>query len=184
MEVITPKFRGAFVNVFKARLNKLSDKEEYSIVALFDKKADLTELKKAEEEAIIERWGAKKEKWPANLRRAIRAQSERAKEVDGKKIFPDGYTDGAFFLNLKSKERPRVVNNQVKPILDDTECYSGAYYRATVRPYTYDHAGNRGVAFGLGNLQKMADGDPLTGRPSPEESFTAVEVEDTDEAFK
>ncbi|PWG75044.1 hypothetical protein DF186_14750, partial [Enterococcus hirae] len=41
----------------------------------------------------------------------------------------------------------------------------------SIRPFTYDVSGNRGVAFGLQNVQKLRDGDPLGGRTKPEDDF-------------
>ena len=40
--------------------------------------------------------------------------------------------------------------------------------------YGYDNAGNVGINFGLNNLQKVGDGDPLGGRSTPEADFKAV----------
>jgi hypothetical protein len=44
-----------------------------------------------------------------------------------------------------------------------------------VRPYYYDQKGNKGVSFGLLNLQTVADGDPLGGRVRPTDAFKPVE---------
>jgi len=167
----TPRFRGSYINVFKARKNDLNGKDEYSLVALFPKGADLSALKKAAEAAIIAKLGADKTKWPKGMRNPIRDQAER--EKDGK--LPDGHEAGAFFINLKSTERPGVVDANVQDIMEERDVYSGAWYIANVRPYYYDQKGNKGVSFGLLNLQKVADGDPLGGRVRPTDAFKAVE---------
>lgn len=167
----TPRFRGSYLNVFKARKNDLNGKDEYSIVALFPKGADLAALKAAANAAIVEKLGADKTKWPKGLRNPFRDQAER--EKDGK--MPDGHEAGAIFINLKSTEKPGVVDANVQDILEERQVYSGAYYIANVRPFYYDQKGNRGVSFGLLNLQKVADGDPLGGRVRPTDAFKAVE---------
>lgn len=168
--VITPKFRVSYPNIFKPQMNKLSGKEEYSVTALFPKNADLTELKKAVQAVLEEEFGADKAKWPKTMRTPFRDQAERAKEG----VLPAGHEEGAIFINLKSKQRPGVVDENVQDILDPSQFYAGCWARASVRPYYYDQAGNKGVAFGLQNIQKIADGDPLSGRAKPENDFAPV----------
>jgi hypothetical protein len=173
----TPKFRVSWPKVFKPELNKLSGKTEYSITALFPKGTDLSAMKKAAENAIIEKWGADKIKWPKTLKSPFRDQGE--KEVDGS--LPAGYEKGAIFINLKSKNKPGVVDQNVQAILDEADFYAGCYAIASVNAYAYDQAGNRGVSFGLNNIQKVADGEPLSGRSKPENDFAAVATTSDDD---
>ncbi len=174
--VMTPEFRVSFPNLFKAKKNDLSGEDEYSVQALFSKDADLKVLKMAAEAAIAKKWGDDKKKWPTNLRSPFRLQDERAKVNDeGKKVLPPGYEEGAVYLNLKSKQRPGVVDKNVQPIIDETEFYPGCYARATISAYAYDAKGNKGVAFGLGNIQKTRDGEPLGGRMKAEDEFAPIE---------
>lgn len=172
---ITPTFRVSFPNVFKAKLNDLNGKEEYSLVALFPKNADLTQLKAAAQKAIEDKWGKDQAKWPKNLKSPFRDQAERAKTVDGKEVLPAGHEAGAIFMNLKSTQRPGLVDNQNNDILSESEFYAGCYARASVRAFAYDQKGNRGVSFGLQNIQKQKEGDPLTGRMKASDEFTPVE---------
>ena len=49
---------------------------------------------------------------------------------------------------------------------------------ATPAPHTaygYDKAGNKGVAFGLQNLQKLGDGERFSGRTAAEDDFDSVD---------
>lgn len=175
--VMTPKFRVSYPNVFKPKKNQLSGKDEYSVVALFPKGTDLSVLQKAAKEAIEAKWGPDKAKWPKNLRNPFRDQGERAKEDEatGKLVLPAGYEEGAIYLNLKSSQRPGIVDQNVQDIIDESQFYAGCWARATVSCYAYDQAGNRGVAFGLGNIQKVAEGDPLGGRTRPQDDFAAID---------
>jgi len=175
--VHTPKFRVSYPKVFKPELNKLSGKTEYSVVALFKKGQDLSVLKKAAEEVLIEKLGADKTKWPKNLKSPFRDQTDR--EKDG--VLPAGHEAGAIFMNIKSQQKPGVVNEDVQPIMDEADFYAGCYAHATTRPYYYDQAGNRGIAFGLQNIQKLSDGEPLGGgRTSATSEFTPVENTSTE----
>jgi hypothetical protein len=164
--IMTPEFRVDWNNVFHPKKNELSGKEEYALTALFPKGADLSAMKAAANAAIVEKWGEDKTKWPKNLRSPFRDQGEK----DGPQ-----YEEGAVFMNLKSKQRPGVVDAKVQDIIDETEFYRGCYARATVQAYAYDQAGNRGVSFGLQNIQKMKDGEPMGGgRAKASSEFEAV----------
>jgi hypothetical protein len=172
---ITPEFRVSYANVFAAVKNDLNGKMEYSVVAIFPKGADLAPLKAAAEKAIAEKLGPDKAKWPANLRHPFRKCKERWQTKDGKEVIPAGYEDGeATFITLKSTQRPGVVDASVTDIIDTVGFYSGCYARASVRAFYYDQKGNKGVSFGLQNIQKTRDGDPLGGRARPSDEFEAV----------
>jgi hypothetical protein len=45
----------------------------------------------------------------------------------------------------------------------------------SVNFYPYNQAGNKGVGAGLQNVQKVADGEPLSGRSRAEDDFSAVD---------
>lgn len=175
--VTTPPFRVSYPNVFKAKKNDLNGKDEYSLVALFPKGADLSALKSAAMEAITKKWGTDKAKWPANMKSPFRDQKERAKfdEASGKSVLPPGHEEGAIFMNLKSAQRPGLVDHNVEDILDSSQFYAGCYARATINAFAYDQKGNRGVSFGLVNIQKVKDGDPLGNRTRAQDDFMPIE---------
>lgn len=174
--VVTPPFRVSYPNVFKPQLNKLSNKSEFGLEALFPKDADLSKLKKAAQEALEKKFGADRTKWPKQLKTPFRLQDEKEKEDEatGKKVMPPATEKGAIFMRFKSAQRPAVVDQNVQQILDETQFYPGCWAVASVNAYAYDQAGNRGVAFGLVNIQKVKDGDPLGGRTRAEDDFAPV----------
>lgn len=91
---------------------------------------------------------------------------------------------GAMFVNASSKQAPAVVDRQLQPILDPAEVYSGCYARVSINFYVFNANGNRGVAAGLCNIQKLRDGDPLAGnRVAPEDEFSALDGFDADPGF-
>lgn len=79
----------------------------------------------------------------------------------------------SFFLNANSKDAPQIVDRAVQPILDRGEVYSGCYARVSINFYAFNSNGNRGIACGLGNIQKVNDGEPLGGKSSATSDFTA-----------
>lgn len=179
--VLTPKFRVSYPNVFKAKKNDLNGKDEYSLVALFPKGADLSKLKAAAQEAVIAKFGTDKSRYPKNMRSPFRDQVERAKidDTTGKKTLPAGYEEGAIFLNLKSAQKPGLINQAKEDIIDASEFYAGCWAHATINAYAYNHKGNAGVSFGLGNIQKLQDGDPLGSRTSAQDDFEVIAGADT-----
>ena len=64
------------------------------------------------------------------------------------------------------------------PILSRSEVYSGVYGRASISFYAFNSNGNKGIACGLNNLQKVRDGEPLGGKTSAESDFSTEEDED------
>lgn len=70
-----------------------------------------------------------------------------------------------------SRPGPQVVDAQIQPILNASEVYSGMYGRVSFAVKAYDVAGKKGIAFYLGNVQKLADGEPLTSSYSAASDF-------------
>lgn len=83
----------------------------------------------------------------------------------------------SYFVNANSPTAPGIVDADRNPILDTSEVYSGVYGRASISFYAFNSNGNRGIACGLNNLQKIKDGEPLGGRTRAEDDF-AIDDED------
>ena len=113
------------------------------------------------------KWGGK---IPPNLKLPLR---------DGDIDRPDdpNYTN-AYFVNANSNERPGVVDRRRVPITDPLEVYSGCYVRASITFYPFNTNGNRGIAAGLGNIQKLRDGEPLGGKANAAEEFETYDDDD------
>lgn len=80
---------------------------------------------------------------------------------------------GAYFVNANSTTAPQIVDRSVHPILDRGEVYSGCYVRASLNFYAFNTNGNKGIACGLGNIQKVKDGESLGGRTSAADDFAS-----------
>ena len=100
---------------------------------------------------------------------------------DGDIERPDDPTyKNSFFINANSVTKPGVVDANLNPIIDPSELYSGIIGRASINFYAFNSNGNKGVACGLNNLQKLADGTPLGGHSRAEDDFAGL---DDDEDF-
>ena len=91
---------------------------------------------------------------------------------DGDVEREDEAYQGAYFVNANSTTAPQIVGRSVQPILDRNEVYSGCYARVSINFYAFNSNGNRGGACGLGNIQKVRDGEPLGGKSSAADDFT------------
>lgn len=85
---------------------------------------------------------------------------------------------GHYFINANSTTAPQIVNRAVKPILDRSEVYSGCYARVSLNFYAFNSNGNKGIACGLGNIQKIRDGESLGGKTTAADDFGAVVDDD------
>ncbi|WP_346920765.1 DUF2815 family protein [Clostridium sp. UBA7339] len=85
----------------------------------------------------------------------------------------------SYFINANSASAPGIVDADRNPIMERSEVYSGVYGRASINLYAFNSNGNKGIACGLNNLQKIRDGEPLGGKSRAEDDF----VSDADEDF-
>ena len=85
----------------------------------------------------------------------------------------------SYFINANSATAPGIVDADCNPILTHSEVYSGVYGRASINFYAFNSNGNKGIACGLNNLQKIRDGEPLGGKASAASDFST----DADEDF-
>lgn len=173
-KVITGKVRLSYAHLFKPTAIAEGQEPKYS-VSLLIPKTDKETIRKinaaieAAKQAGASLWGGK---IPANLKTPLR---------DGDEERPDQpeYA-GHYFLNASSKQKPGVVDKHLNEVIDSTEVYSGCYARASINFYGFNQAGNKGIAAGLNNIQKLADGDYLGGRSRAEDDFDAVDDGDDD----
>ena len=91
---------------------------------------------------------------------------------DGDTERDDEAYKGCWFINANSTTAPQIVDRSVQPILDRSEVYSGCYARVSINFYAFNTNGNKGVACGLGNIQKVRGGAPLGGKTSAADDFS------------
>lgn len=162
-KITTPVFRVCFPHVYKASASEEGGEPKFSLVGLFDNEDELKDMKRLAKAAAKEKWG---DKIPKGLRSPFREGNEKSDK------YPE--FEGMIYVSFSSKQKPKVVDQDVEPILDESEFYAGCYARASIRAYAYDQKGNKGVAFGLFNVQKVDDGDPLGGGSDPNDDFEPV----------
>jgi hypothetical protein len=173
--VVTGKVRLSYVHVFEPWSNIEGAAKKYSCAILIPKSDKLT-LKKIKEaqEAAAEAGKGKTfgGKVPSNLKTTLHDGDEEA-DLDRNPEYA-----GHMYMSVSSKTRPGVVDGALNPILDSTEVYSGCYARVSLNAFAYSTQGNKGISFGLNNLQKVADGPMLGGGTRAEDDFDAIDDED------
>ena len=177
--VTGPRTRFSYCNVWEPRsVNGGDPKYSMSLIIPKDDAETVGRINKAIEAAYREGEAKLKGKGALPPLTAIRTPLR-----DGDLDRPeDPAYAGCWFLNANSDRAPGIVDAQARPILDRSEVYSGCYGRVSLSFYAFNTNGNRGIACGLNNLQKLRDGEPLGGQMSAETEFAGLE-EDGDEDF-
>lgn len=171
-KVVTGVVRLSYANIWQPKsINGGAEKYSCSIIIPKEDKATIDAINAAIDAAIKE--GAHKFGGKVPPRGALKLPLR-----DGDTERDDEAYRGAFFVNANSTTQPEVVDKYVRPIIDHSEIYSGVYARVSLSFYAFNSNGNRGVACGLGNIQKVCDGEPLGGRTSASDEFTTLEDED------
>lgn len=166
--IVTNKVRLCYVNLFEPRETD-NQGQKYDCCILIPKsdKETLDLIKEAVEAAKQEgktkKWGGK---IPPNVKTPLR-DGDTEKDTDEQPEFA-----GHYFFSASSTQKPGIVDRQTNLITNKDEVYSGVYARVSINFYPYDSNGNKGVAVGLKNVQKLADGEPLGGSfQKPEDAF-------------
>ena len=108
---------------------------------------------------------------------ALSALKTPLRDGDAERPDDEAYAD-AYFVNANSSTAPGIVDADRQPIIDRSEVYSGVYGRASINFYAFNSNGNRGIACGLNNLQKIRDGEPLGGKSRAEDDFATEDDDD------
>lgn len=176
-KVITgPKTRWSYANVWDPKsINGGTPK--YS-VSLIIPKSDVATVKKIEAaiQAAYEE-GESKLKGSSKSVPSLKVLKTPLRDGDLERPDDAAYAD-SYFINANSASAPGIVDADRQPILERSEVYSGVYGRASINFYAFNSNGNKGIACGLNNLQKIADGEPLGGKSRAEDDF---ETDDNDD---
>lgn len=166
--------RFSYLNALVPKAAPGSQKPKYSVSLLIPKTDK--ELKKRIDAAIAAAMAAGESKL-----KGVKASKLKMPVRDGDEEREDENYAGHWFINASSDQKPGFVNKDLQPIVDPDEIYSGMYGRASVNFYAFDTAGNKGIACGLNNLQKLKDGENLTGRKKAEDDFNDGAVFEDDD---
>ena len=176
-KVITGKVRFCYADVFEPKAMNEGDTPKYSVCIIISKDdtATLDKIRKAIEaakQAGKAKLADKNGKIPANIKTPLRDGDEERGD--------DPAFENSYFINANSTRKPSIVDKNLEPIMSKDEFYSGCYGRASINFYAFN-VQSKGIAAGLNNLQKLADGESLVGGSTAKEDFggdNAVEDDD------
>ena len=154
-EAIIP-CRLSYANIWEPKQVNGTGDPKYSCCLLI-KKSDpnaLAAIRKAIEaiktdSASLAKWGGK---LPPKLKEPLR---------DGDEEKDDENYAGCWFINANADRRPRIIDRACNEVLDQDEVYSGCY--AKVKVGFFSASGSRGIGAGLEVIQKIRDGERLSG---------------------
>lgn len=180
-KVITgPKTRFSYLNVNEPKTPLGGGTPKYSVSLIIPKSdtATVAKIKAAIKAAYDE--GQSKLKGSSKFVPELEDLKTPLRDGDKERKGDEAY-EGCYFVNANSTTKPGVVDGDRNPILETSELYSGIYGRASINFYAFNSNGNKGIACGLNNLQKLADGEPLGGHSRAEDDF--ADLDDDDEDF-
>jgi hypothetical protein len=193
--VITPEAIISYPNLLEPRAMG-NGKPKYGAAFVFTPEAQETPAFKAMEKALVDAMvGGFGKKAAAAVVQAVQAVKSGKAVGDEIKVggirWPirydggaKGYPEGSCYVNARSERKPGVVSIFPGPdgkparLTDDEiqdQVYPGSVVKASLDAYSYgpgDH-GNKGVTFGLGNIQRIRDGERLDGATPAQDEFEA-----------
>ena len=168
--------RWSYANVWEAKsINGGTPKFSVSLIIPKSDTVTVNKIKAAIQAAYEE--GEAKLKGNGRTVPALSAIKTPLRDGDAERPDDPAYTN-AYFINANSATAPGIVDADRQPILERSEVYSGVYGRASINLYAFNSNGNRGIACGLNNLQKIRDGEPLGSRAKAEDDFAGLDDDD------
>lgn len=180
-KVVTgPQTRFSYANIWAPKPSLSGGKPKYS-VSLIIPKSD-TKTVKAIQDAIRAAFEEGEGKLKGNNKVAPALESIKTPLRDGDIDRPeDPAYANSYFVNCNSETQPGVVDANCNPVIDQSECYSGCYGRASINFFAYNTNGNRGIGAGLNNLQVLRQGESLGGKSRAEDDFAQFKGTDTED---
>lgn len=172
--------RFSYAKVFKAEAIQDGGDLKYSVSLLIPKK-DTALVKRINAAIEAAKKEGKESKWkgkiPVNLKMPMR-------DGDAQRPTDEAY-EGMWFINAVSTNKPQIVDKDLELIVNPDEFKSGDWGRANVNFYPFNADGkNNGIACGLNHLQKLKDGEPLSGTGSAVDAFNDGYEYTEDEAYE
>ena len=171
MKVITgPETRWSYANVWEPKsINGGTPKYSVSLIIPKSDTKTVEKIQAAIQAAYEE--GQGKLKGNGKTVPALSVLKTPLRDGDAERPDDPAYAD-SYFINANSASAPGIVDAGCQPIIDRSEVYSGVYGRASINLYAFNSNGNKGIACGLNNRQKIKDGEPLGGKSRAEDDFT------------
>ncbi|MBE5874501.1 MAG: DUF2815 family protein [Lachnospiraceae bacterium] len=174
--ITSPQTRWSYANVWDAKsINGGAPKYSVSLIIPKSDTKTVEKIKAAIQAAYEE--GQSKLKGNGKSVPALSVIKTPLRDGDTERPDDEAYKN-CYFINANSATAPGIVDADRNPIMERSEVYSGVYGRASISLYAFNSNGNRGIACGLNNLQKISDGEPLGGKARAEDDFDTEDDDD------
>ena len=168
--------RWSYVNAWEPKsINGGAPKYSVSLIIPKSDTKTLEKIRAAIQAAYEE--GQSKLKGSGKSVPALSALKTPLRDGDAERPDDEAYAN-SYFVNANSGTAPGIVDADRNPILERSEVYSGVYGRASINFYAFNSNGNKGIACGLNNLQKIRDGEPLGAKSRAEDDFAEEDEDD------
>lgn len=163
--VTTGEVKLSYVHLFKPYAAQPGQEEKYSVTILVPKTDTATmgrisgAIDAAKQRGISEKWNGQ---CPPIVPTPIH-DGDGVRPSDGMPFGDECKGHWVFTASAKVDYPPEVVDKMGNPIINQSEIYSGIYGRVNVNFYPYSFGGKKGVGAGLGPVQKLRDGEALSG---------------------
>lgn len=172
---LSPKGRVSFPQVFEAVAVKPGDKPKFALTLIFDPSKMDEAQKKLFKDMAAEANRVSLETFKVKIGedykgKPIKSPFRKSEEK------PDYMPPGQIFVRFSCLQKPGLVNEAKEEISSTSgEFYPGCWAHVSYTCFPYDNSGNRGVSFGLRNIQKTGDDEAFgAARTSPDEDFEVV----------
>lgn len=169
-KVITGVVRLSYANLLEPRVPANGEGDPKYSVCLLVPKTDtktIAAIKAAQQEALE---NGKSSKFGGSIPKKFKDTFRDGDEEQDLEKNPE--FEGCMFLNVSSKTKPGIVDENVQPVMDPGQVYSGVHARVSINAFPFNYQGTKGVSFGLNNVQVLGYGDPLAGGASAEDDFS------------
>lgn len=153
----------------RGQVQKPDAKLKYTTTLLLPPGVDLTVAKKAVADAAKEKFGDK-------LQDELFLKKFKLPFIKAEEVMKD--FNGWTVLRLSSVNKPGVIDHRGQAITEPREVYAGRWAFVSMNPFAYDVEGNRGVSFGVINVQLLEHDTPLAAsNVQAEKEFAPVEID-------
>lgn len=168
--LILPAGIASYANLLEPRADQ-TGKMKFSVSVLIAKarSKELDQLRAVALEVATAKWGVKGKAYLENQKYPLIKDGDLKKDDEGK---VDPVYKGMLVISTRTDRKPGVIDAAKQPVFTDEDIYSGCLIRVSGNVFAYEVSGNKGVSFGLNNVQVLRKGTRLDGRKAAEDEFT------------
>lgn len=159
----TGEVRLSYVHLFKPYAKEQGQEEKFSCTILVPK-SDTATMGRINAAIEAAKQKGIRDKWNGNCPPMVPTpvyDGDGVRPSDGSEFGPECKGHWVFAARSKADFPPEIVDQNINPVINQSEIYSGIYARVSLSFYPYYFGGKKGIGCGLNAVQKLRDGEPL-----------------------